>query len=312
MRLKFPLLKNIETTCKLFTIPGAHDEATCKLILHRVDGIVFVADSRARRQDDNRASLALLEKYLSEYGLDIKTIPLVFQWNYRDAADAMDIEILEKELNYLQRPSHEALAHKGIGVFPTLKSCIALAFEAIKQRCSNLYPELFSKDANTHSLVAETFSAPSNYEKKLKEQTVSQEEWKQWLQIGKALLKYKEKTGAVISVDNENIRKIFEAEKVFLPNFFQVGKSLENAYAHYREQRDLDLEYERIEREIRRLENILQKKRNSMDKQYRVINNRIENCDVLKRNVEMIKRNPELTQGLKSILQNIHLDTPQI
>merc|ERR1711976_896282 len=247
MRLNFPLLKDIETTCKLFTIPGAHDEATCKLILHRVDGIVFVADSLAHRQEENRTSLDSLARYLQEYDLDIRTIPLVFQWNYRDAPDAVDLEILEDELNYLRRPSHEALAHQGVGVFPTLKSCITLAFEAIKKRCSNLYPELFSKDANTHSLVTETFSAPSNYDIKLEERTVSKEEWKQWLQIGKSLLKYKEKTGAVVSLDDENIRKIFEEENLFLSDFFQIGKSLENAYVHYREEHDLDLEYERIE-----------------------------------------------------------------
>ncbi|BBM87815.1 GTP-binding protein [Candidatus Uabimicrobium amorphum] len=312
MRLNFPLLKDIETTCKLFTIPGAHDEATCKLILHRVDGIVFVADSRAHRQDENRTSLASLEKYLEEYGLDIKTIPLVFQWNHRDDSDAIPVDVLEKEMNHLQRPSHEAIAHQGIGVFPSLKSCITLAFESIKQRCSNLYPELFSKDAHTHSLVSETFSAPSNYDIKLGERTVSDEEWAQWLQVGKALLKYKEKTGKTISMDDQNIRKIFEEENVFLSDFFQVGKSLESAYEHYREEHDLDMEYERIEREIRRLEHVLEKKKNHTDKQYRILQNRVESDEVLRRNVEMIKRNPELPQGLRSILHDIHLDTPKI
>ncbi|UKL14254.1 GTP-binding protein [Dissulfurimicrobium hydrothermale] len=112
---------------QLYTVPGqALYEATRKLVLKGVDGIVFVADSLRVRQMKNKESLEELKRNLTEYGLSLNKIPLVLQYNKRDLVSSpvptISIEELDRDLNNdLGVPRFEAAAIKGIGVFETLK-----------------------------------------------------------------------------------------------------------------------------------------------------------------------------------------------
>lgn len=115
-------IRGFNTRFHLYTVPGqVFYEASRKLILRGVDGIVFVADSQVERMEANIESLQSLAKNLEEQGYDIGKIPLVLQWNKRDLPNITPVEDLEKELNRWQSPSFEACALKGEGVFETLK-----------------------------------------------------------------------------------------------------------------------------------------------------------------------------------------------
>jgi len=112
---------------QLYTVPGqAIYEATRKLVLKGVDGLVFVADSLKVRRQKNIESLEDLKRNLMDYNLSIKDLPLVLQYNKRDLVQTsipvLTIEELESDLNRdLGVKSFPASATKGQGVFETLK-----------------------------------------------------------------------------------------------------------------------------------------------------------------------------------------------
>jgi len=112
---------------QLYTVPGQTIyEATRKLVLKGVDGIVFVADSLRVRQAKNLESLLDLKRNLKEHNRSLEEIPIVFQYNKRDLLSTpiptLTIEELEKDLNNGRKiPAFEAAATKGVGVFETLK-----------------------------------------------------------------------------------------------------------------------------------------------------------------------------------------------
>ena len=115
-------IRGFNTRFHLYTVPGqVFYEASRKLILRGVDGIVFVADSQVERMEANIESLQSLVKNLEEQGYDVSKIPVVMQWNKRDLPNITPVEDLEKELNRWKSPSFEACALKGEGVFETLK-----------------------------------------------------------------------------------------------------------------------------------------------------------------------------------------------
>jgi hypothetical protein len=97
-------------------------DASRKLILRGVDGIVFVADSQTSRYDANIESLYNLYENLEDYKLSVQDLPFVIQYNKRDMPDIISLEDLEQELNPDGYPSLEAVAVKGVGVFDTLKT----------------------------------------------------------------------------------------------------------------------------------------------------------------------------------------------
>lgn len=116
-------IKGFNVDFSLYTVPGQIEyNAARKLILNGVDGIVFVADSRPEKREENMQSLSNLIGNLQAYNLSLDTIPIVFQYNKRDAEDAMSIDTMEKDLNKGGYPSFEATAKDGSGVFATLKS----------------------------------------------------------------------------------------------------------------------------------------------------------------------------------------------
>ena len=108
---------------QLYTVPGqVFYEASRRLLLRGVDGVVFVADSQPTRQDANLESLENLEGHLRANGFDPARMPTVLQYNKRDMEDAMPVEALRASLNRRNAPEHLAVARHGEGVFETLKS----------------------------------------------------------------------------------------------------------------------------------------------------------------------------------------------
>ncbi len=126
-------IQGFATKFQLYTVPGqVYYNATRKLVLRGVDGIVFVADSQAEKLDENIESLQNLLDNLSEYGYEIDNIPMVIQYNKRDLPNVMSIEDLEKALNPKGRPYFEAVASSGEGVFKTLKIISKMVLEQIR------------------------------------------------------------------------------------------------------------------------------------------------------------------------------------
>ena len=120
--LELPEVQGFKVKFHLYTVPGqTFYEASRKLILRGVDGIIFVADSQLDHLELNQESLTSLEKGLEEQGYDINDIPLVFQWNKRDLPNAVSTQDLSEKLNRWKAPEIEACAIKGNGVFEALK-----------------------------------------------------------------------------------------------------------------------------------------------------------------------------------------------
>jgi signal recognition particle receptor subunit beta len=115
-------IRGFKTRFHLYTVPGqVFYEASRKLILRGVDGVIFVADSQIERIEDNIESMKSLKDNLLELGLSIENIPVVIQWNKRDLPNIAAIDLLEEKLNPYKVPTVEAVAIKGEGVFETLK-----------------------------------------------------------------------------------------------------------------------------------------------------------------------------------------------
>ena len=121
--LELGTVKGFRTRFHLYTVPGqVYYDASRKLILRGVDGIVFVADSQKSRYDANIESVYNLHENLGEYNLKLDEIPYAIQYNKRDLPDIIAVDDLEQELNPQRLPSFEAVAVKGVGVFDTLKA----------------------------------------------------------------------------------------------------------------------------------------------------------------------------------------------
>jgi signal recognition particle receptor subunit beta len=126
-------IRGFKTRFHLYTVPGqVFYEASRKLILRGVDGVVFVADSQVERMEANIESLKSLEKNLVDQGYDIEKVPLVFQWNKRDLPNITSIKDLKEALNKRNLPEFEACAVKGPGVFDTLKAISKLVLMNLK------------------------------------------------------------------------------------------------------------------------------------------------------------------------------------
>ncbi len=116
-------LSGFKTRFLLYTVPGqVYYNATRKLVLKGVDAVVFVADSKRGKMDENLESLQNLEENLKEHGLSLDTIPWVIQYNKRDLPDAYTIDELERALNPRKVPFFEASAKSGDGVIESFKT----------------------------------------------------------------------------------------------------------------------------------------------------------------------------------------------
>jgi signal recognition particle receptor subunit beta len=117
-------IRGFKTRFHLYTVPGqVFYDASRKLILKGVDGVVFVADSQEPRMDANVESVRNLESNLKDHGYDLAMVPYVLQLNKRDLPTAIPIEEMLRQLRIKSEPYFEAVAPKGIGVFDTLKAC---------------------------------------------------------------------------------------------------------------------------------------------------------------------------------------------
>jgi mutual gliding-motility protein MglA len=115
-------IRGFKTRFHLYTVPGqVFYEASRKLILRGVDGLVFVADSQVERMEANLESYQGLERNLAEQGYDLSKVPMVMQWNKRDLPNIVPVEDLRFQLNKRKFPEFEAVATNGQGVFDTLK-----------------------------------------------------------------------------------------------------------------------------------------------------------------------------------------------
>ncbi len=123
------------TKFQLYTVPGqVYYNATRKLVLRGVDGLVFVADSQRAKMKENIESLENLKENLSEYGYKLEEIPVVFQYNKRDLPEICTVEELERTLNAWGAPYFEAVATQGIGVFDTLKCASRMVLDKAKSK----------------------------------------------------------------------------------------------------------------------------------------------------------------------------------
>lgn len=116
-------IRGFKTRFHLYTVPGqVYYNASRKLILKGVDGIIFVADSQPHRAEANIEAMHNLYENLESYGYDLATIPFVIQYNKRDVPEAVSIEELRAQLNPGRIPDLEAVAVRGDGVFETLRA----------------------------------------------------------------------------------------------------------------------------------------------------------------------------------------------
>jgi len=123
MPLELGTVRGFKTRFHLYTVPGqVFYDASRKLILKGVDGVVFVADSQEERMDANIEALYNLEENLKANGYDLLKLPYVLQLNKRDLPNVIPPEELVAELRRKDEAVHEAVAYKGVGVFDTLKS----------------------------------------------------------------------------------------------------------------------------------------------------------------------------------------------
>jgi len=127
-------INGFATKFQLYTVPGqVFYNATRKLVLRGVDGLVFVGDSQRAKADENVESLNNLKENLKEYGFDLQSLPLVLQYNKRDLPDVMTVDELNELLNDGKWPVFEACATTGKGVFDTLKFVIKLVLDKAKK-----------------------------------------------------------------------------------------------------------------------------------------------------------------------------------
>ena len=119
----------------LYTVPGqVFYDASRKLILRGVDGVIFVADSQDARMEANVESIRNLDKNLREQGYDIAAIPYVLQLNKRDLPTAIAVDEMYRRLNIKGEPTFESTATAGLGVLDTLKATARQVLTELKKK----------------------------------------------------------------------------------------------------------------------------------------------------------------------------------
>ena len=127
-------IRGFKTRFHLYTVPGqVFYDASRKLILKGVDGVVFCGDSQIERMEANIESLDNLRTNLAEQGYDLDKLPYVVQYNKRDLPNAAPMAELEETLNPTKVPQFEAIATKGNGVFDTLKAVAKLVLTELRK-----------------------------------------------------------------------------------------------------------------------------------------------------------------------------------
>jgi hypothetical protein len=127
-------IRGFKTRFHLYTVPGqVFYDASRKLILKGVDGVVFVADSQISRMDANQESIENLRYNLAEQGYNLDKIPYVIQYNKRDLPEVASVEELRAILNPTNVPDFEGIARTGVGVFDVLKAVAKQVLNELKK-----------------------------------------------------------------------------------------------------------------------------------------------------------------------------------
>lgn len=130
-------IKGMDLRLKVYTVPGqVKYNSTRKMVLTGADAVVFVADSDLKRHKDNVESLKNLAENLSANGLNIRTIPLVFQYNKRDLPNILPLEVMDKKLNFRSLPSFGSVAidPNDIGVLECFIAILVAMVESFAEK----------------------------------------------------------------------------------------------------------------------------------------------------------------------------------
>jgi len=127
-------IKGFKVRFHLYTVPGqVFYNATRRLVLQGVDGVVFVADSQREMANSNMESLKNLMDNLSSYGKKLEDLPFILQYNKRDLKNVVPAAELDQALNFLHVPTFEAVAPTGKGVTETLVAISRLVFTHLRK-----------------------------------------------------------------------------------------------------------------------------------------------------------------------------------
>lgn len=138
MPLDLGEIAGYKTKFHLYTVPGqVFYNASRKLVLRGVDGVVFVADSQTECLEATLESFANLGENLAEMSLSLDTVPLVIQYNKRDLPNIVPLDVLRSKIDPQGRfPSFESVASQGIGVMETLKQVAKMVLGNIGRKAS--------------------------------------------------------------------------------------------------------------------------------------------------------------------------------
>ena len=126
MQFEMGEISGLKPRFNMYTVPGqVYYRGTRKLVLKGVDGIVFVADSQAKRLDENVEAIRDLFEDLEDLGFDPKQMPLILQCNKRDLPEILPVSTLKEQLGLNGVPTYESVAIDGVGVLDGLKHVIS-------------------------------------------------------------------------------------------------------------------------------------------------------------------------------------------
>ncbi len=154
--LRLPSVRGMSVRLQLFTVPGqVYYNATRKLVLTGVDGLVLVFDSQLGRSDANLESLQNLRENLEAHGRELSLLPHVVVFNKRDLIDAMSIRDLEQQLNAERAPSFAGIATKGEGVYEALEAVTRAVLDDFETRMPEVTAGLVATLASAEGGMAE-------------------------------------------------------------------------------------------------------------------------------------------------------------
>jgi len=134
LQLELHEIKGLKPKFNLYTVPGqVMYDATRKLVLQGVDGVIFVVDSQQSRLRDNLQSYESLFIHLQKLGYAPDRVPCVVQFNKRDLQDLTSLPVLKNLFVNNGMPWFESAATEGVGVFETLKAGVRLVVQEARQ-----------------------------------------------------------------------------------------------------------------------------------------------------------------------------------
>lgn len=138
MPIELGSFKSFNTRLQIYTVPGqVVYDSTRKLVLRGADGVVFVADSKRIRLEDNLWSWENMLENLEENNIKIEDVPIVIEYNKRDLDDIMPVADLEDKLNPDNYPSFTSVATTGEGIIEVFKTIGTAVLKQVKSKLGN-------------------------------------------------------------------------------------------------------------------------------------------------------------------------------